>query len=499
MRKKLSNQFLRSFLVIFVMTILVTVLAFVLLSFASSMIAGSLAKNRYPASEIIRDDYTQIDASDVVRNGGGVQVVDKEYRVVFSEGLDTIGKDRLTVSEFTTFLTESKSKPYHYDILYHPEGEFWLIVTFPTSIRLDFALVHNKQAASSDLMQAGGAIAAVVLCYLLALAVFALIYSRIIAAGITTPLKKLTDGTKLLREGDYSVRVDLRLKNEFAELQNTFNDMAARIGHEISLRKKSEEDRKRLILDISHDLKNPMSSIQGYAELLMNREGMTEQERREYMEVILNNSKRANKMLTELFELSRMDSPDFALKLEKTDICECVRQICGELVPQLERAGFRYEFDIMEESVYVMLDADRFGRIIQNLADNALRYNPQGTLITVSLTVQDGQAVIYFSDDGAGIPAHLAEDIFKPFVRADDSRSSRTGGSGLGLSIAKRIATAHGGDLILCIGGHSDECHDESTCECPDKSSGEHRGECSDKHAGEGRGSKFRITIPMVR
>jgi signal transduction histidine kinase len=453
MKRKLFNQFLRNFLVIFLLTILATVLAFVLLSFASRLISGSLAKNRYPASAIIKEDYRQIDASAVVQNGGGVQVVDREYRVVYSSGLDTIGKDKLTAEEFTTFLTESRSKPYHYDILYHPKGEFWLIVTFPTSIRLDFSLVYNKEAAAGDFMRAGGAITFVAISYFLMLALFALIYSRITAASITVPLKKLCDGTRLLREGDYSARVDLRLKNEFAELQNTFNDMAARIEHEISLRKKSEEDRRRLILDISHDLKNPMSSIQGYAELLMKKTGMTEQECSEHLEVILNNSKRANQLLTELFELSQMDSPEFSLKLVRTDICEYTRQICCELVPLLEREGFKYEFDILEESVFAMLDTDRFSRIIQNLANNAVRYNPKGTLVAVKLTVQNNQAVIDFSDDGIGIPAHLADNIFKPFVRVDDSRNSKTGGSGLGLSIAKKIAEAHGGDLTLCLNG----------------------------------------------
>jgi len=466
MKRKLSNQFLRNFLVIFMLTILDTVLAFVLLSIVSGLISDSLVKNQYPASAIIKEDYRQIDASAVVQSGGGVQVVDKEYRVVFSSGLDTIGKDKLTVEEFTTFLTESKSKPYHYDILYQPKGGFWLIVTFPTSIRLNFSLVHNKEAAAGDLMRAGWAIAFVLLIYLLVLALFALIYSRITAASITIPLRKLCDGTRLLREGDYSVRVDLRLKNEFAELQNTFNDMAARIEHEISLRKKSEEDRRRLILDISHDLKNPMSSIQGYAELLMKKKGMTEQESEEYLEIILNNSKRANRLLTELFELSQMDSPEFSLKLARTDICEYIRQICGELVPQLEREGFEYEFDIIEESAFAMLDTDQFSRIIQNLANNAMRYNPKGTLITVSLTVQNNQVVIDFSDDGIGIPAHFADNIFKPFVRVDDSRNSKTGSSGLGLSIAKKIAEAHGGELTLCLN--------------------------------ENKGSTFRITIPTI-
>lgn len=252
MKRKLSSQFLGNYLVIFLLTILATVLAFILLSFASRLIEDSLAKSQYPASAIIKEDYRQIDASAVVRSGGGVQVVDKEYRVVYSQGLDTIGKEKLSVEEFTTFLMESQTKPYHYDILYQPEGEFWLIVTFPTSIRLDFYLVHNKEAVAGDFIHAGFVITLVGLIYLLILAFFAYIYSRITAASITVPLHKLRDGTILLREGDYSARVDLHLKNEFAELQDTFNDMAARIEHEISLRRKSEEDRRRLILDISH-------------------------------------------------------------------------------------------------------------------------------------------------------------------------------------------------------------------------------------------------------
>jgi len=117
MKEKLSTQFLISFLVIFLLTLLATILAFVMLSFTSELIEGSLTKNKYPASAIIKEDYKQIDASAVVENGGGVQVVDKEYRVVCSSGIDTIGKDQLSAGEFTKFLIESKSKPYNYDIL----------------------------------------------------------------------------------------------------------------------------------------------------------------------------------------------------------------------------------------------------------------------------------------------------------------------------------------------------------------------------------------------
>ncbi|NLT57922.1 MAG: HAMP domain-containing histidine kinase [Clostridiales bacterium] len=466
MRRKLSNQFLLHFLVVFLLTILATVLALVLLSFASGLISGALAKNQYPASAIIKADYTRIDASPVVQNGGGVQVVDREYRVVASSGLDTLGKSQLSAGELTAFLIESREKPYHYDILYQPQGEFWLIVTFPTSIRLNFSLAYNEEASAGDFARAGGAIAAVALLYLLMLALFTFLYSRITAAGITVPLRKLCDGTRLLREGDYSARVDLRLKNEFAELQNTFNDMAARIERETALRKKSEDDRRRLILDLSHDLKNPMSSIQGYAELLMEKPELPQPERSAHLQTIRRNSERSNRLLTELFELSQMDSPDFVIRPTRTDLCEYLRQLCGGLVPQLEQAGFHYAFDLPEQSLFALLDADRFGRILHNLSDNALRYNPPGTTLTLSLRAEPHWAVIDFGDDGIGIPAQLADDIFKPFVRADAARSAQGGGSGLGLSIAKKIAQAHGGDLRL--------------------------------HPGQGVGSTFRITVPTV-
>ena len=468
MKKKLSNQFLSNYLIVFIFTITATILAFFLLSFASGLISNALAKNRYPASSIMRDDYNLIDASPVFQNGGGVQIVDKNYRVVYTGGIDNIGKSRLSPGEWTDFLIQSKgvSTPYHYDIAYNPAGEFWLIVTFPTSLRIDFSLVSNKNAALGDRILATGVLASVLIIYTLMLSAITFIYSRITARGITRPLKKLCEGTKLLREGDYSARVDLRLKNEFAELQDTFNDMAARIEHEMALRKKSENDRRQLILDISHDFKNPLSSVSGYAELCLKKPDLPEEERRNYLQVIHKNSQRANILLNELLELSKLDSPEFTLKQAETDLCEYLRQICCELLPLLEKAGFQYEFDIPEKSLYAMIDTERLGRVFQNLSDNAVRYNKKGTKVSVSLSEHDGKAIILFSDNGCGIPKELSEDILKPFVRVDSSRNSDSGGSGLGLAISKKIAQAHGGDLTLM------DC--------------------------EGQGCTFKITLPLI-
>jgi signal transduction histidine kinase len=454
MKKKISNQFAVNYLIVFVLSILAALCAFILMSFAGDVLSKTLAKNSFPAASVMTNDYTEIDSDPVVQNGGGVQVIDDSYTVVYSQGLDTIGKTRLTTEEFTEFLMQSRSLglPYHYDIAYNPQGKFWLVVTFPTSIRLGLDFAFNREYVSKDMRNVAGALVAVAIFYLLLLAIFAFIFSRITAARITNPLRKLTESARRLREGDYSARVDLKLKNEFAEIQETFNSMAGRVESEITRRKQAEEERKRLVLDISHDLKNPLSSASGYAELLLTKRDLPPDERGDYLRIIRDNSRRAAGLLTALFELSALDSPDFKLSPVRLDLCEFLRGVCAELLPSFDRAAFTCSFDIPDKPLCTMLDPAQLSRVLHNLADNAIRYNREGTLVEIRLTGGAGQAVILFADNGAGIPGELAGEIFKPFVRADNARNSRTGGTGLGLSIAQKIIALHGGTIALDTG-----------------------------------------------
>ena len=454
MRKKLSNQFAVNYLIVFLLSVLAALCALLLMSFAGDVLSKTLAKNTYTAASLMRDDITQIDAESVMKSGGGIQVVDRDFNVVFSEGLDTIGKSRLTAQEFTDFLMRSYSAgmPYHFDAAYNDSGDFWLIVTFPTSIRLGLDVAFNRDYISRDWRNVAGALAAIVIFYLLLLAFFAFIFSRITAARITTPLKKLTESARRLREGDYSARVDLRLRNEFAEIQETFNSMAGRVEGEIARREQAEASRKRLVLDVSHDLKNPLTSASGYAELLLNKPDMPPAERDSCLRIIRDSSHRAAGLLTSLFDLSALDSPDFRLSFRRLDLCEYLRGVCAELLPAFDAAGFDAVFDIPEAPMGAQIDPAQLGRVLHNLADNAIRYNTPGTAVTVRLCREDGACVIVFSDNGAGIPEDIAADIFKPFVRADASRNSKTGGTGLGLSIAQKILTLHGGTISLETG-----------------------------------------------
>jgi signal transduction histidine kinase len=448
---RIKNQFLFNYALMFIISTMVALFAFLLMDFSSDVISKTLIKNNYTAESLMKDDFREIDTTTVVNNGGGIQVVDKDYKVIFTEGLNTFPKNELTPEEFTDFLTASKSKGvlYSYSIKYNPRNKFWLIVTFPTSIRIDFAIVHNTEYASQDMKNVVGVIVAIVLFYLILLTISTIIYSRITSTSIVNPLKKLCLSARKLRDGDYSERVNLNLENEFGELQDTFNAMAQQIEHEISLRKQSEENRKKLVLDISHDLKNPLASIMGYAELCRNTPELSKEALDSYTRIIYENSVRANALITDLFELSKMESSEFKISKRRVDICEYMRETMGTAISFLDKVGFTYDFNIPEDEIFTLLDRAKMDRVFQNLTQNAIQYNPKGTEVSVKVLQEKDEIVIVFKDNGIGIPANAAKGIFQPFVRGDSSRNSLKGGTGLGLAIVEKIISAHGGSVSL--------------------------------------------------
>lgn len=451
MNRKIENGFLANYVLMFIISSMIGLFTFMLLGFANDVISKTLVNNNYTAKSLMLDNYKAIDAKTVTDNGGGVQVINANYEVAYSAGLNTLSKDKLSTAEFTDFLMMSKSKgiAYNYSIEYNSKEQFWLVVTFPTSIRIDLAIVHNKDFESVDTQGVVGVIVAVSLFYVILLALSTIIYSKLTSISIVNPLRKLSNSARRLRDGDYSARVDLNLENEFGELQDIFNAMAQQIEQEISLRKQSEENRKKLVLDISHDLKNPLASIMGYAELFTNKPDLSKEERSAYTKVIYDNSVRANNLITDLFELSKMESSDYAINKTSVDICEYLREEIGTFILTFEKVGFTYNFNVPENEILLEIDVRQMDRVFQNLVANTVKYNSKGTSVSISLFEQGDEIVIIFQDNGIGIPTNIANDIFRPFVRADRARNSKTGGTGLGLAIVEKIIVAHGGKISL--------------------------------------------------
>ena len=263
------------------------------------------------------------------------------------------------------------------------------------------------------------------------------------------PIRILLRGVTEISNGNYDVRVESKKINEFLELTNGFNNMAETIQNEQRENKKLEKMREDLILDISHDLKNPLASIMGYSETLINSNDLTEDEINEYLTIINRNSYRANKLINDLFEFSLYNNTDYKFNLTKTDICEVLRQIIANFIPEFDHKDFKYDFEIFEESYYVMMDEEKIYRAINNILENKIKYNENGNEVFIKTEIHDNKFYINFCDNGEKIPDEYKESIFNPFVRTDKSRNSKTGGTGLGLSITKRILSKHNGDIKI--------------------------------------------------
>lgn len=217
---------------------------------------------------------------------------------------------------------------------------------------------------------------------------------------------------------------------------------------EEALREKYERARNLMLSDIAHDLRTPITTISGYAKALNDGMVVSEEKKKEYLEAIENKSERMSDLITLLFDYVRLDSENFPLKLELTDITELLRENAALLYADIEEKNMEFEIEIPEIPCKKLLDRLQFSRVIINLMNNALKHNEAGTTIALKMKQEKEHIQIIVEDNGVMIAPLIADHIFEPFVVADTSRESN-GGSGLGLSIAKKIVQMHGWDVRL--------------------------------------------------
>ncbi|WP_458862070.1 sensor histidine kinase [Acidaminobacterium chupaoyuni] len=234
---------------------------------------------------------------------------------------------------------------------------------------------------------------------------------------------------------------------EFMEIADNFNSLAKQLDESEKERLRLDKGRQKLLADISHDLKTPITVIRGYAEALM--DGMVEPEdQQKYLETIYKKSERMTELLDMFHEYSKIDHPDLPIHLERKDLCNVLQLYFAEKYPELEVAGFNIEADIPGDPIYCMLDVRLCKRALDNLVNNALKYNPKGTTLYLKVLLKEQTVKILLGDDGSGIPCEVASQLFEPFVTGDESRG-KSHGSGLGLAITKKIILAHKGVIRL--------------------------------------------------
>lgn len=274
---------------------------------------------------------------------------------------------------------------------------------------------------------------------------------------VLRPLTLLKNAMEQFRTRDESLEpVSYSGPKELEEICDSYNHMALALRKSDEERRKLEEGRERMLAGISHDLKTPVTVIQGYSNAILDGTISRENEMT-YVETIYKKSRLLSELINSFNEYSRLEHPDFSLKMKRGDVGEYLREYIADRYDELAIAGFELEVSIPEEPVNAEFDHRELKRVFENLMNNTIRHNPKGTTIYVGLERMDGVVIstsarpmirILFGDDGVGISDDIRKTIFDPFVTGDESRRSGMG-SGLGLAISKKIVEAHGGYINL--------------------------------------------------
>lgn len=279
--------------------------------------------------------------------------------------------------------------------------------------------------------------------YIICMIIFVIVLRR----KFYEPLEKLNKAMELLADGERKKTIDYSGPREFVDICDRFNVMISKLEDSENQRKKLMNDKERMMADISHDLKTPITSIQGYAKALS--DGIIpEGDKDKYIKIIYEKSKKLTDLINIFHEYSKLEHPDFTLTFEKVDLSEYLRAYIALKYEDIVENGFDIEVDIPEEEVEVKIDKVQLQRVFDNILGNSIKHNEKGTNIYVSLEERGDVCEIIIADDGKGVPKEIADNIFEAFTVGDESRNSKQG-SGLGLAIAKAIVDLHGGTIEL--------------------------------------------------
>lgn len=267
--------------------------------------------------------------------------------------------------------------------------------------------------------------------------------------SIAAPLLKLKKATRSIKEGNLDFVLDVEGNDEFAELFQDFEDMRIRLKESAEEKILMDKENKELISNISHDLKTPITAVKGYVEGIMDGVADTPEKMDRYVKTIYNKTNEMDHLINELTFYSKIDTNRIPYTFSKLNVEDYFGDCAEEIGLELETRGIELVYaNYVEGDVQVIADGEQIRRVIHNIIGNAIKYmdKPKGI---IQIRVKDAGDFIQIEieDNGKGIGAKDIAYIFDRFYRTDVSRNSSKGGSGIGLSIVKKIMEDHGGKV----------------------------------------------------
>ena len=267
--------------------------------------------------------------------------------------------------------------------------------------------------------------------------------------SIIKPLALLKAATENIKEGNLNFSVKAETKDEIGDLCIAFEEMRKKLKEQIEISMQYERENKELISNISHDLKTPITAIKGYIEGIMDGVADTPEKMERYLKTVYTKASDMEKMIEELFLYSKLDSNSMTYSFTKVNLNDYFEDCIEEISTDLETKNFDLGFfNYADKNVVIIADPEQLKRVIINIVNNSIKYigNKKG-LINIRIREEAEFVQIEIEDNGKGIAKNELGHIFERSYRTDASRNSAQGGSGLGLSIAKKIIEEHGGRI----------------------------------------------------
>ena len=275
------------------------------------------------------------------------------------------------------------------------------------------------------------------------------LFASFVIAYRAKDLDEIKKGVAEVRNGNVAYKIPELKSEDMKALATNINDIAKGLDESVSAKVKAERMKTELITNVSHDLKTPLTSIISYTELLANVEGLPE-EAKDYAQIIANKSDRLKTLTQDLFDISKVQSGNESVVLEKLDVSLLINQSLGEHDNEIKKSELPFCVNAPKE-LYISADGRKMSRVISNLISNILKYTMKNTRVFISAYEENGEVIMEFKNIASYPMDFNAEEIVGRFVRGDESRTQE--GNGLGLAIAKSYTEICNGKFEIVLDG----------------------------------------------
>ena len=277
----------------------------------------------------------------------------------------------------------------------------------------------------------------------------AALFTTALSRRILVPLAKLKTGADHVAAGDITYAISYDSCDEFGIVCGAFDDMTVHLSDTLEKNKQYEQSRKELLAGISHDLRTPLTAIKGYVKGIQDGVASTPEKQQQYLDTIYNKAKDMEVLVEKLFLFSKLDTGKEVFNMAHVSARDYLAGYVQVVQPDMQNKGVRLQCDFaLAPQVLLYVDCDQMSRVFTNILENSAKYKRKPMCVMqITARAKGSFVVLRFNDDGPGVPEEALPKLFDSFYRADASRTRPQKGSGLGLAVAERIVTAHGGTI----------------------------------------------------